>query len=157
MNELSDDERVERITAPFVNLEGILRQRREIPHYDVQSLLALLTVMLPWIPALIGLSKEASWKDGAMIVAVVCSAMGGCFLLWSLATDVRRFARTKGARLLADQLAPLSLTSDELEDCLSLSREQGFLLAKYMGREELEVLVNLPSAQPGAPKSRDPG
>lgn len=147
--DLSPGERFELLHAPFLSIAAAVEQRAAAVHVDRRSamfLLALLgagsillgPVMLRTGPTL---SKVIYWTGG------IFAAVAFVALLWSLATDSRRFARNRFRHIIVQSLADLDPTRQELDMVFKGLRSKGMLVGRKLSPEAVLAMLGQFSAE----------
>ncbi len=119
--EVNDDDRRGLLYHPFTSIVYPAMQRTEGIHFDGQSWLWLLAmIVMPLLVFFVFDAIPAGWIDpdvaaglaaGVMLVAAIC-------LIVSIARDSKRFIRRRFSRFIIDRLVPLNPTIEELQDVI---------------------------------------
>jgi hypothetical protein len=135
---LSAEDRAELIEEPFLLLNPRLEERKASTHFDKQSSFAFLGMIA--IGILLSILEDHLRDPLASICGVAMGsvvAVGGLFGVYSVLTDVGRFAKRKIDPLIVGSLRPLSPSQEELERTLQKLKSLGYLIAKKLDAARL--------------------
>ncbi len=140
MNLPLDNERFRAIARPFVLLEQVIQARKQKPHLDWRSALALIaTLAFQVVFLLVAAGSEVRYFSW---IGVTAWLAGGFFLLFFLARSVRYYLRKKGLPSLAEELRSLQPARAELEELYDYMEGRFYVLIDYVSLEEIQGLVS---------------
>lgn len=135
--------RLQAIVLPFVRANRELEERRRIPHFDKDCLLAaLVTGALSFACFAVSArypKPTSTWFSG---LGIAVGIVGGARLLYLLATDIRRHLDRRVMPKVVRELAPLQPTETEIQEVLAVLARQGFLIAPFLGTQCHRLYAN---------------
>lgn len=142
MNNPLNNERLRALAQPFVLLEQVIQARKQTPHFDWRSALALIATLLFQVVFLFVAAgsevKFFSW------IGITAWLTGACFLMYFLARSVRYYLRKKGLPALVQELKNFQPSRAEIEELYRDMERQFFVLIDYVPLEEFIRLIGVP-------------
>jgi hypothetical protein len=115
------------LLQPFLDIAPEFEARCAQVHVDWRSgMLIALWIVLPWWLVIAGIGSSSAMLYSGLALAGVL----GVAVLWSLATDPRRFLERRHRRFIGESLVEIEPTVEELTQVLASLRGQGLKLGK---------------------------
>jgi hypothetical protein len=135
---LTKEERESLILEPFLLLNPLLQGRTSEMNLDkVSGLGCLATILIPFGVFLVGKTRFHAEDSTLGMMAWVLAGLLALFTIGALATDGRRFARSKIIPKLAAALRPLAPSHEEIDQVLARLKQMGWAIGKKVKTDDI--------------------
>jgi hypothetical protein len=155
--DISPEERLELLNAPFLAIAAAVEGRVAQMHADRQSgwlILALAVAALGFFLSL-GFVRPGALRPMLLYASGIAGAIIFIALIWSLATEPRRFIKRRYGPLIIESLADLHPTREELRTVLRALRARRLVVGRKISADW--VLAQLALFEHGQGPALEPG